>query len=521
MVLSMIAQGEIMSKRSHRPNREEIKTLKKERKKAFRDLRKQQMSEGIMPDSQNSIPNRKSQYETIEEEQEARNKVVSETMAIMRNKLPVLLKRLSKIPDPRSPKKIKHKLTVLMIYGILTFVLQMSSRREANREMSLPVFMNNLKLFFPELEDLPHSDTLIRLLVMINVNEIEKAQIDLVKDLIRKKKFKRYLINGCYPIAIDGSQKFARDWLWSEECLERKIKVKEGQEPKKQYYVYVLEASLAFQNGMTIPLMSEFSSYTEGDKDTDKQDCEQKTFKRLAERLKSEFPRLPFMVLLDGLYPNGPIMELIRKNHWQFMIVLQDKSLQSVWEEYEGLKQLHPEARFARKWGCRKQRFRWVNDIAYYYGPNEKKRQIVHVVVCKECWEEVDKGSSKIVIKTSRHAWISSEPISRSNVHERCNLGARHRWNIESGFLVEKRNGYQYEHCFSYNWNAMRGYHYLMRLGHTFNILAQYSERLCKVFQEMGIRGFIHFIRQTLSGPWFDPSFVNQSLSAPFQLRLI
>ena len=177
MVLSMIAQGEIMSKRSHRPNREEIKTLKKERKKAFRDLRKQQISEGIMPDSQNSIPNRKSQYETIEEEQEARNKVVSETMAIMRNKLPVLLKRLSKIPDPRSPKKIKHKLTVLMIYGILTFVLQMSSRREANREMSLPVFMNNLKLFFPELEDLPHSDTLIRLLVMINVNEIEKAQI--------------------------------------------------------------------------------------------------------------------------------------------------------------------------------------------------------------------------------------------------------------------------------------------------------------------------------------------------------
>ena len=180
MVLSMIAKGEIMSKRSHRPNREEIKTLKKERKKAFRDLRKQQISEGIMPDSQNSIPNRKSQYETIEEEQEARNKVVSETMAIMRNKLPVLLKRLSKIPDPRSPKKIKHKLTVLMIYGILTFVLQMSSRREANREMSLPVFMNNLKLFFPELEDLPHSDTLIRLLVMINVNEIEKAQIDLV-----------------------------------------------------------------------------------------------------------------------------------------------------------------------------------------------------------------------------------------------------------------------------------------------------------------------------------------------------
>ena len=62
--------------------------------------------------------------------------------------------------------------------------------------------------------------------------------------------------------------------MWSEEYLERNIKVKKGKEPKKQYYVYVLEASLAFQNGMTIPLMSEFLSYTEGDTATNKQDCE-------------------------------------------------------------------------------------------------------------------------------------------------------------------------------------------------------------------------------------------------------
>ncbi len=42
-----------------------------------------------------------------------------------------------------------------------------------------------------------------------------------------------------------------------------------------QYYVLVLEAGLAFSGGMTIPLMSEFLSYTQGDTDTKKQDCEQ------------------------------------------------------------------------------------------------------------------------------------------------------------------------------------------------------------------------------------------------------
>ena len=34
--------------------------------------------------------------------------------------------------------------------------------------------------------------------------------------------------------------------------------------------------------------------------------------KKLAERLKQYFPRLPVMLLLDGLYPNGPLMEQCR-----------------------------------------------------------------------------------------------------------------------------------------------------------------------------------------------------------------
>lgn len=43
--------------------------------------------------------------------------------------------------------------------------------------------------------------------------------------------------------------------------------------------------------------------------DADKQDCERNAFKRLAKRLKAEFKRLPIMVMLDGLYPNGPVLE--------------------------------------------------------------------------------------------------------------------------------------------------------------------------------------------------------------------
>ena len=143
------------------------------------------------------------------------------------------------------------------------------------------------------------------------------------------------------------------------------------------------------------------------------------------------------------------------------------------------------------------------------------------MVICNETWEEVDKDSTEIVTKESRHVWISDKPFSRENLHQRCNLCARRRWCIESGILVEKRHGYQYEHVFSYNWNAMRGYHYLMRLGHFINILVIYSECLVEMVCEFGVNGFIKFIRDALTGRWLAPQWVQWRLEANFQLRLI
>ncbi len=101
------------------------------------------------------------------------------------------------------------------------------------------------------------------------------------------------------------------------------------------------------------------------------------------------------------------------------------------------------------------------------------------------------------------------------------NLGARYRWGIESGILAEKRHGYQYEHCFSYDWNVMKGYHYLMRLGHFFNIMAQYTQCLVSTVRKFGVGGFIRFVRETMAAPWLDANKIKERLAAPFQLRLI
>jgi hypothetical protein len=375
---------------------------------------------------------------------------VSGLISILRRMLPVLLGRLEKIPEPRNPKKLKHRITVLMLYGLLVFVFQYGSRRAANGQITRPMFEYNLRLLFPQLESLPHSDTLFRLLCRIDVARIEQAHIELVNHPVRNKKFTRYLINNCYPLAIDGTQKIAFSILWDEHLLQRRVGPKvdpdSDEEQSYQYYVYVLEAGPGFRNGMVIPLMSEFLEYETGEGEQSKQDCESKAFHRLAARIKEAFPRLPMMLLLDGLYPNGPIMERCRSYHWDFMIVLKNGSLPSVWEEYYSLMREQEENRMQQNRGERRQHFQWVNPIRYYFGPNAKKSVDIHVVVCKEQWEEVDPDTSEIVTVENQHAWISSRPLSRLNVHTRCNLGARYRWGIEGAFLVEKHQGYSYEH---------------------------------------------------------------------------
>ena len=215
-------------------------------------------------------------------------------------------------------------------------------------------------------------------------------------------------------------------------------------------------------------------------------------------------------------------MERCRDYHWDFMIVLKDGSLPSVWEEYQSLRHEQEDHRIQQHWGERRQLFEWVNQIRYEYGPNAKKFLDIHVVVCREQWEEVDPDTLQILTKESKHAWISNRPLSRLNVHTRCNLGARYRWGIEGAFLVEKHQGYSYEHA---QRRAMERHEGLplpcLRLAHLLNTLARFSKELAGLFAELGVQAAIGFIRNTLTGPWLDHQELEQRMARPFRLRLL
>ena len=499
-------------KRQEKRAREEALRTKELEAKGFNVVR-------LENQEKRNIANRKSGYETPEEEKLDRQISVEAALKMYRRTLPTLLNRLSKINDPRQPKKVKHSLTVLMIYGILMFVYQMSSLRDANKEMSTAIFFENMKVMFPDFKTMPHADTLSRLLERIKVEEIEESLLRLFEQLVKKKKFRNYLINKRYVIAIDGTQKFMRGEEWSEEPLIRHV----GKNKNEQYYVYVLEAVVILEHGITLPLMSEFLNNAEyREVSSDKQDCERKAFYRFAERIKKRFPKLKISVTMDGLYACGPVIKTCREYGWDYMLVFKEGSMKDAWRETMGLIRLTPENNMKHHCGGRNQEYQWINDVEYTYGTNGRLKEKLHVVVCEETWEETSRTTGKMTSNTTRYVWISGKEITKTNVETRCLKMGRYRWKIENNFLVMKHQGYQYEHCFSYNWNAMVGFHHLMKIGRFINVLLAHSEILAVKVTVLGINGLLAYLFKACTADVLDLNRITSIVSDDrYQWRLV
>jgi hypothetical protein len=301
--------------------------------------------------------------------------------------------------------------------------------------------------------------------------------------------------------------------------LERHV----GKDKDAQYYVYVLEAVVIFDNGMILPLMSEFLNNGEyRDVSSDKQDCERKAFYRLAERIKKRFPKLKISFTMDGLYACGPVIKTCREYGWDYMFVFKEGAMKDAWREAMGLIRLTPENIIKRNCGGRKQVYQWINDVEYTYGNNGRLKEQLHVVVCEESWEETNRTTGQTRLNTTRYVWVSGKEITETNVETRCLKIGRYRWKIENNFLVMKHQGYQYEHCFSYNWNAMVGFHYLMQIGRFINVLLTNSELLEKKVTVLGINGLLAFIFKTCTADVLDlkriTSIVNDK---SYQWRLV
>jgi hypothetical protein len=414
------------------------------------------------------------------------------------------------VTDPRDPLKITYPLASLAFAGVVMFLFHLKARRQIGLLLRNGPSVSKFQALFG-VEQFPHGDTLDATFSNLEVEQIQTVVNGMTETLIRKKVLYRYRLFGRdFIVAIDGTGTVNFDRRHCPHCLTR---TRNGE---TLYYHPVLEAKLLTSNGLAFSLMTEFIE-NPGDKVT-KQDCELKAFYRLAERLKTRFPRLPILLSLDGLFAGGPTFDLCRRYGWKFMIVLKDDDLPSVNEEFEALSKLQPENRLIWRMGKQaqiKQAFRWVDDIAYV--DSEKKEHTLSVIECLET--KPNKQGQK---KTTKFKWVTNGHVSCKNVMTLSNNGGRMRWKIENeGFNVQKTGGYELEHAYTNHPNSAKVFYLLLQIAH---LLAQilYKATLLKRDFLEGL-GSAKNLAFRLLEAWrnlrMDPVDITAALQKRFQIR--
>ncbi len=304
---------------------------------------------------------------------------------------------------------------------------------------------------------LPIMDTVDAFLRDLPTDELESLQRVLVGKLIEKKVFAKWLYQGHYIVAVDGTGIYSYDYEPFKGCP-----FKESKNGKKSWQVHVLEAKLLCGNGFSISLSTQWLENTENL--GDKQDCELKAFVRLAQKIKKAYPRLPIILVADALYPNGPVFDICKDNGWPFIFTFKEGTLKSLWKKINLLYPLCLEENHVERVlsqtskGWLYEKGMYINGLAY------QKHSLN--------WLEYTHGYKDELL--NRFVHITNIPATKDNFWDLSKQG-RLRWCIENeGFNTQKNHGYQLQHKYSRNnITAMKNYYQLLQIAHLINQLTE------------------------------------------------
>jgi len=412
---------------------------------------------------------------------------------------------LVQVKETRDPERIVYGAPFLIWMGWMLFLLKLGARRQLGFELNTPEALRNLNRLSGCRQDaVAHHDTLNHFLGHVGPAEVAKVRRQMVRRLIRMKVLDRGRLIGHFLIVLDGTGQLTFEERHCPHCLERSVN------GKTLYFHYVLEAKLVTPEGLVISVGSEFIENS--DPKATKQDCELKAFRRLAPRLKKDFPQLNLCLCLDALYANGTVLDVCERNRWKYIIVFKKGSLPAVWEDYQGLLRLSRQNRRTHepRSGCR-QTFAWVQDLQY---TDDEKRP--HRFNAFQCREEEDG-------KKQFFAWITNFSIRSDNVATLGNRGGRCRWKIENeGFNVQKNGGFNLEHAYSIHDRQIKNYYLLLQIAHLILQLMEKGSLLGQDCKKLfgSLRNLARRLRESLRYFAIPADALDPCLATRIQIRL-
>lgn len=387
--------------------------------------------------------------------------MLGEVIRIINQYFPELISKFEGLTDIRNQSYVKYKMKVIFIVRLLGLMCEIKSMNELSREFNTEETIKNIaQICGLELDEIPHHDTINDVFETIEISELEEIRRYMIKRLIRSKMLEKYKIRGkYYHIVIDGTGLATSRKKYNPNCLVKNKTDKNGNE-YQEYSTYVLEAKLVVGN-MVFSIGSEF---VENEEETvDKQDCEIKAFKRLAEKIKKEYKKLKIIISGDALYASKPVMDICKEKGWKYIIRLKEGAIPTLYKEFTKITKEIKDGNESTK-----KNYEFVNAIEY----KEYKINIIKYTEIKEN-------------KEIEFVYMTDLPITNKNIEESIILG-RKRWKIENeGFNIQKNGTFDIGHLYSKNTIAIKGHYLLIQIAH---IIRQMLEKGCIKIKELKLK---------------------------------
>jgi hypothetical protein len=370
----------------------------------------------------------------------------------------LLRERAETIPDQRHAKATVPLADALMsAFAMFTLkdpsLLAFDQRRHDQ----------NLKTLFA-IDQVPCDTQMRQILDEVDPDHLRPLFTDVFRELQRGKVLEPFVFyQGAYLLSLDGTGYFSSHKIHCDSCLE-KVNRKTGE---VTYEHQLLGAVLVHPDHReVIPLAPEPICKQDG---STKNDCERNASKRLLQKIRAEHPRLPLIVVEDGLASNAPHIELLKSLDMHFLLGVKpgdhgflfdgvveaydaDRVTTLAWHEGD----VHCEIAFA-------------NDLPLNGSHPDLRVNFL-------CYVEFHPDGTEKCF-----TWVTDLTVTRANAALLVR-GARARWKIENEtFNTLKNQGYHYEHNYGHGVkNLSVVFAFLMMLAF---LVDQVQQHCCPLFK--------------------------------------
>ena len=375
--------------------------------------------------------------------------LLNELRKIIRKYFPSLNNLFSNLTNKRHKSYIKYNIRTIIMTRLFALLCGITTMTDINNKFNKEEAIKNLSIICEDnLKEIPDWQTIQDVIEELDYNEINDIRKYMFKALLRSKMFDRFRYNGCIQLIVDATGLTALDYNLNGNCI---TKTRDG---KTKYYKYVLEAKVVFGN-MLISIDSEWIENNKINNENDKQDCEVKAFKRMAPRIKKNYPKLKFIITGDVLYAITPMINICKSNNWHYIFNLKKDRLKNIYEAFE-------------------------DNINYENEVNKENYFLSSNIFFKDNYVNAFRYIETKKDKTTIFNYITDLKVDTYNIEKIVIMGRR-RWKIENEGFNEQKNGtYNISHLCSRYENALKIHYLFIQIAHIIRQLLELGSLVVK-----------------------------------------